>query len=55
MGYANGLTLSTTQNTRQLPQTRVVSGGLMNYMLGYDANTNLKTILRKGKEGIKLT
>jgi len=45
MGYANSLTLSTTQNTRQLPQTRVVSGGLMNYTLGYDANANLKTIL----------
>jgi len=42
--YGNNLTLATTQNVRQLPQTRVV-GSILNYTLGYDRNANLTSIV----------
>jgi len=43
MTNGNGLSLSTTQNTRQLPATRSV-GSLMNHTLTYDRNANLQGI-----------
>jgi RHS repeat-associated protein len=49
--YGNALTLSTTQNERQLPQTRVV-GTILNYTMGYDRNGNLTSVV-DGAGGIE--